>query len=337
MAEIEPEDIRDIEDQRARWLGSRGEYARIATPLSALAGGVEDIAITVPDEVRGGYIAANPSVLLHDDRRLAIVRGVNYRQAVGGITLFKKNEDCCRTLNFWVEFDHNWRPLGFKPMVDPYPPRPGAVQGYEDCRLFHSAGHYWASANFAERPRLVGEGAMGLLCEMALLRLSDDGDIEDVKALRGPWSVYHQKNWKPCPTEAEPLRWLYSSDPLMVVTPAMATHPYRPKWCVSGAWRGSSQAVRCGSGWLWVDHRPIIGWDGPRNLYLHRFVLADEKLTRIEAQSPPFVFRNYGIEFCAGLAIDGDRVVLSYSVRDAMPFLAICSLEGVMRCLGEVV
>lgn len=328
--------VREEEDNVIRWFGRRGRFDEIAQPLCSLVGPVEDRIVQVPDNVRGPFRGANPSVLVHGDRRLAIIRGVNYRQTAEGSTVFDGSDETCRTQNFWVEFDKDWSPVLFRSMADPMPARPGAVQGYEDCRLFHSAGHYWASCNFAERPKLIGDGVMGLLCEMALLQLSDDGDIEDVKAIRGPWSVYHQKNWKPAPTEAEPLRWVYSSEPLVLVTPAMARDPHRPKWFSAAAWRGGSQALQVGGHWLWVDHRPIVGFDGARNLYLHRFVLADSALERVIAVSDPFVFRNYGIEFCAGAALDGDRLVLSYSVRDAFSFLAICRLENVLGSLRGV-
>jgi len=334
-----PEDIeneRGLEDQYTRWLGSRGRFMEIAKPLPALVGPVEDICLQVPTEVRGEFASSTPSVHLRDGRRCAIIRGVNYRQGVGGVTLFRKDDATCRTRNWWVEFDDAWRPLSCKTMVDPKPARPGAVQGYEDCRLFWSAGQYWASCNFAERPKLVGGGEMGLLCEMGLLKLTATGDIEDVFAIRGPWSLYHQKNWMPVSTEDEPLRWIYTSDPMVLVTPGMCRDPHHIKWYNGAPWRGGSQAVRLGSRWLWVEHRPVIGFDGPRNLYLHRFVLGDDELTRIEAVSPAFVFRNYGIEFCAGLAIDQGRVVLSYSIRDAFSMLAICSLDAVIQTLTQV-
>lgn len=332
-------DRQDIEDQYVRWLGSKGRWGEIAKPMAELVGGLEDIPVIVPEALRGGFIPSSPSVNFNPDgeRRRAIVRGVNYRQSCGQKTLFEGNEERCCTRNWWVAFDRRWRVAWCSTMDDPNPKRPGAVQGLEDCRLFHAAGRYWASATFAERPQLFGPSAYGLLCEMALLQISDDGVIEDVKALRGPWSIYHQKNWKPAPTRDEPLRWIYSSEPLLTVTPLMATEKHSVKWCSASPWRGGSQAVRIGSHWLWLDHRPVVDFDGPRNLYLHRFVMADDQLTKIEAVSAPFVFRAYEVEFCAGLTIDGDHAVISYSIKDALPFLAVVPIESIIRTLGRPV
>ena len=101
-------------------------------------------------------------------------------------------------------------------------------------------------------------------------------------------------------------------------------------WWPWGPWRGSSQAVRVGDHWLWVDHRMIEDVSHLGNVYVHRFVLADSKLQKIVSTSRPFVFKGYGVEFCAGLALDGSNAVLSYSSRDANALLAIVSLESVL-------
>lgn len=327
------------EDDYIRFLGSRGRFEEIARPLGALVGELRDRALVVPPELRGDYRPSTPSI--HFDpasgRRRAIMRGVNYRQAADGSTLFDRGVAKCVSRNWWVSFDADWRPVDWRVMRDS-PARPGAVQGFEDCRLFRAAGSYWASFNFAERPSLfAGEGVFALLCEMGVLKLDDEGGIEDVFALRGPWSLHHQKNWKPAPTDAEPLRWIYASDPLTLVTPAMATARRSIHWLATSAWRGSTQALQLPGGqWLWVDHRAVIRFDEGRNLYLHRFTLADRDLTRVEAVSEPWVFRSYGVEFCAGLAIDGERLVLSYSVKDALPFITSCGLEAALATLRPV-
>ena len=177
------------EDHYTRYLASVGRLSEIAQPLSALVGRVEEIAVPIPKELHDGFIPCNPSVCVHEFRRLAIVRGVNYRQPIQGGTVFPFARGRCLTRNWWCEFDQRWNLISAKIIEDPYPERPGAVQGYEDCRLFHADGKFWASCNFAERPQLIGNGAFGLLCEMTLIQLSDDGNIEKVSALRGPWSV----------------------------------------------------------------------------------------------------------------------------------------------------
>lgn len=326
-----------VEDGFLRFLGERGRFEEIAAPLATLVGRVVDRGLVVPPELRGDFRPSTPSILQHDGRRVGIVRGVNYRQAADGSTLFDRGVEACVNRNWWVEFDADWQPVSWRVMEAPKGDRSCAVKGYEDCRVFWSDGRFWASCNFAERPGVFGEGAFALLCEMALLQLSDAGVVEEVFALRGPWSQHHQKNWKPAPSVAEPLRWIYSTDPLLLVTPAMATGPRDVKWLTPGVWRGSSQALQLADGrWFWVDHRAVIRFDGGRNLYMHRFTLANRDLTAIEAVSSPWVFRGYGVEFCSGAAIDGDRLALSYSVKDQLPFIATVGLEAALATLQAV-
>jgi hypothetical protein len=50
-------------------------------------------------------------------------------------------------------------------------------------------------------------------------------------------------------------------------------------------------------------------------IYLHRFVRLDAKFN-VTAVSPAWIFSHYGIEFCAGLVLDGATLVLSYGITD---------------------
>jgi hypothetical protein len=82
--------------------------------------------------------------------------------------------------------------------------------------------------------------------------------------------------------------------------------------------RGGSQVIPHDDGWLCLTHE--VAWR-PERVYLHRFV----KFTKdfhVEAISDPFYFQHVGIEFCAGLARDAERLVASYGVNDASAHLA---------------
>jgi hypothetical protein len=67
-------------------------------------------------------------------------------------------------------------------------------------------------------------------------------------------------------------------------------------------------------------------------VYLHRFVRfgADFQVTGV---SDPWYFTRIGIEFCAGLARDGDRLVASFGVNDASAHLAFFDPARVDRSL----
>jgi hypothetical protein len=71
-----------------------------------------------------------------------------------------------------------------------------------------------------------------------------------------------------------------------------------------------------------------------KRAYEHRFVWFDNQL-RLTSVSQPFAFREpQAIEFAAGLAVIGDRVVASFGVRDAEAWLVeipAADVEGILH------
>jgi hypothetical protein len=58
----------------------------------------------------------------------------------------------------------------------------------------------------------------------------------------------------------------------------------------------------------------------------------DEGLS-ILGWSPPFVFRHHGIEFCAGLARDGNRLLATFGVQDCEAWMASFDLAQARRLI----
>jgi hypothetical protein len=98
--------------------------------------------------------------------------------------------------------------------------------------------------------------------------------------------------------------------------------------------RGGTQLVRVGSdAWLGIAHemRFVKGlkW------YWHTWYLVDSK-GKMTATSSPMKLAQNGIEFAAGMAIDGDRVVVSFGVDDMECRLGetkLSSVLGILRAL----
>ena len=68
---------------------------------------------------------------------------------------------------------------------------------------------------------------------------------------------------------------------------------------------------------------------------MHRFVAFDAEF-RVTGISDPWYFLRVGIEFCAGLARDGQRLVASFGVNDASAHLATFDEGSVERALRQV-
>jgi hypothetical protein len=100
---------------------------------------------------------------------------------------------------------------------------------------------------------------------------------------------------------------------------------------------GSSQVVQVAPNtYLAVVHEARFIPGRPTRYYQHRFVSFDRhgNLTKI---SPPFVFHDRTVEFCAGLAYfpAADRLLLSYGVRDCEAWMAWVDLDDVISFLED--
>ena len=70
--------------------------------------------------------------------------------------------------------------------------------------------------------------------------------------------------------------------------------------------------------------------------YEHRLIYLDNSLT-LRKMSPLFAFKEkQAIEFAAGLAVSGDRVVVSFGVRDAEAWTVEISQVDVWAMLYEI-
>jgi len=98
--------------------------------------------------------------------------------------------------------------------------------------------------------------------------------------------------------------------------------------------RGGTQLVRVGDdAWLGIGHE--MKFVNSRKYYWHTFYLVDSR-GKMKAASEPFKMAPEGIEFAAGLAIDGDRAVVSFGVDDMECRLGETKLSAVMEILRPV-
>lgn len=266
-----------------------------------------------PDD---GYAPMNPSVCVGEGRRLAVVRTVNYTVADGQYPTID-GSGVIRTRNYVVEFDEQWKPVR-STMVKDATGRARSefpVDGFEDCRLWRDGrfGTYHLSATVrdsADNP--------GGQCEMAIALLDKQWRMIAVDYIRDYERERPQKNWMPIAGRAR--YFVYLCDPTIVVGWAGNTFELsrsEPPFYL-GDLRGGSQLVPHEDGWICLTHE--VAWR-PERVYMHRFVKFDSKL-RVIAIGDPFYFAKVGIEFCAGLAHDGDRLVASFGVNDASAHLA---------------
>jgi glycosyltransferase involved in cell wall biosynthesis len=286
-----------------------------------------------------GWAPMNPSVYIfktEDDNiviesLLVLVRTVNYTVADGEYPTID-GSGIIRTRNYVLNMSVDWCPVRATPIEDLTGlPRSGfPVEGFEDCRLWRAPTCYFVSATVRD----LADNPDGR-CEMVTVRLDQDYKAVEVTPIRDYEHDKTQKNWMPI--IGHPGRFLYLCDPTIVIedtesgTVELMRHAAPAGTCLVDL-RGGSQLIPHHDGWLCITHE--VAWR-PERVYLHRFVHFDADF-KIIALSDPFYFKHVGIEFCAGLARDGDRLVASFGVNDASAHLVFfepdaidCSLKYV--------
>jgi hypothetical protein len=98
--------------------------------------------------------------------------------------------------------------------------------------------------------------------------------------------------------------------------------------------RGGTQLVRVDQdAWLGIGHE--MKFDRGKKYYWHVFYLVDSQGS-MRAVSEPMKLASNGIEFAAGMAVDGDRVVVSFGVDDMASRLGETRLSAVMGVLQKI-
>jgi len=300
------------------------------------------------------YTPMNPSIAANPDGELAmVIRTVNYTMDSFG-SYRMPADGVIRTKNYLCKprFSESYGdPLNPEDtdiviessrllLVEPSEPLTQfPVQGYEDCRLFWWKGKWWCSATVRDRHK---EG----FCEIAIFcsdgsgdRVLRVGDVIDTSE--------HQKNWMPLvlddPADGRASRLLFvyhcdlpGDEPAGTIVLEVTDEGCKkivenvPDFDLTTL-RGGSQLVPCPNGYLALTHESF-DHKGKKRTYLHRWVEFSEGLC-ITRVSDLFYFHHRGIEFCAGLAPDGNDFWASYGVDDAEAWLARFSWPDIHNAL----
>jgi tetratricopeptide (TPR) repeat protein len=288
------------------------------------------------------FVAANPSVHYDQGTWRCIVRTLNYRIVNG--TSYIPPDNVIITRNMMVDLDgdpaHGFSINKAVEMIDrsEAPRTDYPCRGFEDCRLFRAGSKLYCTATVCDFSTEEWGRREIVLCEL------DDNDYAIVNAtpLRGPWSRYNQKNWMPLAMQDENATIVYSMLPAATIKVGISREarqyriegPSEPP-LANPHLRGGSQLVQIEDGYLCLIHDVIFGHEY-RRTYLHRFVWLDKNFVA-KKMSELFYFEHQGIEYAAGLALDGSgkHLVASYSVNDANANLAIFETSTVLKSLRE--
>lgn len=265
----------------------------------------------------GPYGECNPSVAAHPDGGLEMnVRSTNYRWSETGamVPIVLDGSGKIITRNYYVRLNIQADVVSKVLMSTKElgePPYESLVTGYEDLRIFRWQKRLFAVA-MSKRHNKPGA------CRQVLMELSDEGHAKRVMPLEYSSPGTCEKNWLPI-VGTEDMLVLYRCSPTTVLKvgpeTGVVSEVFKEASAMDfGSWKGSSQLVPHGDGWVFIVHENADYPDRPR-VYWHRFVYMNKKF-RITRFTEPFVFTKVGIEYCAGLAHHAGGLVASFGVDD---------------------
>jgi len=184
------------------------------------------------------------------------------------------------------------------------------IVGYEDVRLAVLNGRLAGTATVCDRDPVRRQ--------IAELEFGWDGSV--TRAVVQPSQQEHEKNWLPLPDcVGADLTCIYKLGDHVAEASDLSLDHLRGG--AVGAFEG---------GLLAVAHEVVDSDEG--RLYFHRFVrLGADAQRTVTAVSPAWVFAHQGIEFCAGLAVQGQDVVLTYGVEDREAWVLRVPAEQVLE------
>lgn len=306
--------------------------------IRQLGGRVLDVARYVSDDTR--WSATNASIGYYPNKGTVMaMRSSNYTiDDNGGYRITEGTKYVSRV--YWSELDKDLklkklRQIDFSD-VDRELPR-----GVEDPKVFFRDGawHFTCVVPGTAEP---GKRAT----RMAIARLDYKcTKVIDLRVFPGPDPAVAEKNWM-IPYEPSPhFDWIYGPNAIVKnhkLTSYMTDHPQ------TGQLRGSSNLHKLGDeSYLAVLHKKYLTSHQIRNdrtfsteersslRYTHYFARYDLKGNLLQL-SKPFLFYQPGIEFAAGLIMQGKDFLISFGRNDVSSHIAVMPVRAVLESLQSI-
>jgi glycosyltransferase involved in cell wall biosynthesis len=325
--------------QQARW-----NLQFYAEPLAKVAPSFNPVRIAT---LTG---AMNPSVVCTESRRLlTTIRHVNYTISHDGSYVMNDGDTAIKTQNFLCELDPvTLERKAASPIHPPYDyPNPAyhEVLGFEDIRLFTTDDPF---LHFIATVRDINGSGIATPIVGVIQPCVEEHEttyhMTDWCIMQRTFNAGHEKNWMPvnarhgdgifadAPYNVGGGRFVYSCGPQTIVLDDTAAVVREQKAYVACEnWRGSSQLIQWGDGWLAVVHEVDAMPGAGERSYQHRFVYFTPDF-KVKSWSGRFYLQRRGIEFVCGLCWhpNRDEVVISWGAnRDSEAWVARISADDV--------
>ena len=306
--------------------------------VSQLGGQIFDLARYVDNNTRWG--ATNPSVGYYPNKGLVVaLRSSNYTITPSGQYEITEGQHFMSRIYF-SELSKDYKPkklrkIDYNGLEDEHP------RGLEDPKLFFRDGHWHFTCVV---PGIAQPGKRA--ARMAIAKLDHKcTKIIDFQKFPGLDPAVPEKNWM---LPYEPSRyfdWIYSPNTIIKnhkITGYMTDHP------LTSNLRGGTNLHRLGDdSYLACVHKKYLNITQQVNPstfannkqttmhYTHLFARYDAKGNLLQL-SDPFIFFKPGVEFAAGLTMQGKNFLISFGRNDISAHLASMPVATVLESLKPI-
>jgi len=293
--------------------------------------------LIIDSEITNGLGLMNPSIYIDNGKILINLRSVNYtfyhseeklfQHPYGPLTyIHPENDIHLRTWNYYLELNDNYEIERYcRVDTSSFPDKElWEFIGLEDARIFRWNGKLYLSGVRRDEDT-IGTGRMEL-CEIVVTR----DRVKQISQLRiqpplDPNS-YCEKNWMPILDK--PYHYIKWSNPTELVKIDLVDGSSEqiftddPKE-MDGYPRGGSQLVPWKDGYVAITHEVDLFKSevGRKDaVYYHRVIYWDKNF-RLQKFSKRFSIMGGHVEFCVGLAIHNDNMLMTFGFQDNAAYL----------------
>jgi tetratricopeptide (TPR) repeat protein len=261
------------------------------------------------------------------------LRYVNYKVGSKGEYTLENNDGIVITLNKWMTLDKDLNVIESK-MFD-LGDTTNSYIGYEDVRMC-SIGEKIMYQGMVKK-----DATNKLMIGVGEYNINKDG--LDLVVYDSPNNRRCEKNWALFEKDSE-LHAIYEYDPLTVIkfgsdnkVAIVSKDDDIP--AIFKQFRGSTCGVHVvgadGNDELWFVVHIVSAVPNNVRRYYHAFVVLDYKTLKFKKMSHLFKFDNkQSIEYCLGLVIEKEKVLMSYSVFDSSSYIASYDRKELCKRLG---
>jgi hypothetical protein len=305
--------------------------------------------LIIPAHLIKGTGLCNPSIFVDGGKVIGNVRNVHYdlyhcefgqkfRSPFGPLVYMHPEDDrTLRTDNYYVEYNNDFSFKRYNKIdtsVLDIPPVWEFI-GLEDGRLVRWDGKlYLCGVRRDTKPN--GEGRM----ELSEL-LVGPTYVKEVNRYRiqppNNAPSYCEKNWMPVlDTPWHFVKWTNPTEVVKVDINTLSSQTVfmgNQKFNLPRDIRGGSNVITIGDKRLAITHEVDLWWNennAKDSQYYHRFVVWDKNWNIVKF-TPTFKFMDAYIEFCTGMEVVGDDILIVFGFQDSSAHLLKAPAEAIVK------